>query len=85
MRFFLIIVYFYNDYKVSTLSGKNKGLSRYSVGKSIYFASFFIMKYICNVEIKRNMKKENSFSSPHSRLSCRQMHRKNKPGRLKIA
>ena len=31
MRFFLIIVYFYNDYKVNTLSGKNKGLSRYSV------------------------------------------------------
>ena len=58
MRFLLIIVYFYNDYKVSTLSGKNKGLSRYSMGKSIYFASFFIMKYICNVKIKRNMKKK---------------------------
>lgn len=24
MRFFLIIVYFYNDYKVSTLSGKTR-------------------------------------------------------------
>ena len=56
MRFFLIIIYFYNDYKVSTLYGKNKFIEIFC-GKSIYFASFFIMKYICNVKIKRNMKK----------------------------
>lgn len=49
MIFFLIIIYFYNNYKGNTLSGKNNTLSRKNIRKSISFVLLYKENYLCNV------------------------------------